>query len=160
MTVRARDQAHDDEPAPRGAAIFSRRQLARQQTATERFVAFVLLLVSFAGVIIFGGGGAAAWLALTPNAIGAVTAFVVQCVCTRVQWVYALQRWRSPGWLVAFGVSTAGTLLGFWPLAHPWLVGLLQLAQLPELSAQIVAGLLLIIGAGLLDYLPEQILTD
>jgi hypothetical protein len=150
----------EKEQQPRGAALFSRKQLARQQTATERFIAFLLLLVSFVGILVFGGGGTAQWLKLQPNVIGTAAALVVQLACTRVQWVFAAQRWRSPWWLLAFGVSTAGTLAGFWPLAHPWLVGALQWAQVPEATAPYIAGGLLIVGAALLDYLPEQILTD
>jgi len=159
MSVRQRDLSQDAEQA-RGAALFSRNALARQQTATERFVAFLLLLVSFIGIILFGGGGAGQWLQFAPSWAGAVSALVVQVVCTRVQWVYAAARWHSPWWLIAFGVSTIGTLLGFWPLAHPALVGVLSWAQVPTASAPLVAGATLIVGAGLLDYLPEQILTS
>jgi hypothetical protein len=144
----------------RGPALFSRKQLARQQTATERFVAFALLAVSWAGVLIFGGGGADAWLARSPLWAGFAAALVTQAICTRVQWVYATQRWRSPWWLVSFGISTTGTLLGFWPLVHPWVTGVLQSAQVPAATAPAFAGAILVFAAAALDYMPEQILTD
>jgi hypothetical protein len=158
-TYRAQEPEPEPEK-PRGPAIFSRKQLARQQTATERFVAFALLAVSWAGVLIFGGGGADAWLARSPLWAGFAAAFVTQAICTRVQWVYAAQRWHSPWWLISFGLSTTGTLLGFWPLVHPWVTGVLQSAQVPAQTAPAFAGALLVLAAGALDYLPEQILTD
>jgi hypothetical protein len=57
-------------------------------------------------------------------------------------------------------VSSSGTLLGFWPLTHSPLSAALQWAQVPAASAPWLAGGLLVIAAGLLDYMPEQILTD
>jgi hypothetical protein len=153
-------RSRDTDETPRGPALFSRRELAKQQTATERFVALLLLLVSFVGIVLFGGGGVARWLALTPNLIGGASALAIQVVCTRVQWVYAAQRWHSPWWLAAFAVSASGTLLGFWPLTHAPVTVVLQWAQVPAATAPWFAGALLVIGAGLLDYLPEQILTD
>jgi hypothetical protein len=163
VAVRSHTPEPDDDDRasrPRGPALFSRRQLARHQTATERFVAFALLALSWVGILIFGGGGIDAWVALAPVWAGFAAAAAVQGVCTRVQWVYAAARWRSPWWLLSFGVSTTGTLLGFWPLAHPWLSGVLQSAQVPADTAPYFAGAALIFLAGMLDYLPEQILTD
>jgi hypothetical protein len=153
-------RTQEEPEKPRGPALFSRKQLARQQTVTERFVAFALLAVSWVGALIFGGGGIGAWLAREPLWAGFAAAIVVQAICTRVQWVYAVQRWGSPWWLVAFAVSTGGTLAGFWPLTHPWLSGMLQSLQVPAQTAPAFAGGLLVLAAGLLDYLPEQILTE
>jgi hypothetical protein len=157
---RAYEPRPQEPQTPRGPALFSRKQLARQQTATERLIAFVLLAFSWLGVLIFGGGGLDNWLARSPLWAGFAAALVTQAICTRVQWVYAAQRWRSPWWLISFGISTIGTLLGFWPLLHPWVTGVLQLAKVPAATAPIFAGVALILGAGLLDYLPEQILTE
>lgn len=159
MAVQSRDEA---PPGVRRnpAALVSRWRLARQQTVAERLIAFALLAVSFVGVLLFGGGGVAQWLAVAPNWIGVGSAFVVQCLCTWVQWTFADLRWRSPWWLLAFGISSAGTLLGFWPLIYDPLINLLQWAQIPATTAPYFAGAILITGAGLLDYLPEQILTD
>lgn len=162
MSVQSRnyDPNEERERARRGTALFSRTALARSQTTTERFVAFLFLALSFIGAVLFGGGGVEAWLQLAPNWVGAGAAFVGQIVCTRIQWTYAARRWRSLWWLLAFAVSTAGTLAGFWPLAHQPVVGVLTWAQVPAPTAVSLAGGLLVIGAGLLDYLPEQILTD
>jgi hypothetical protein len=150
----------DDDRRPRGPALFSRKRLARRQTTTERVIAFALLAVSWAGILIFGGGGIDSWLALTPIWAGFAAAVIVQGVCTWVQWTYAADRWRSPWWLLSFGLSTSGTLAGFWALAHPWLARVLQSAQVPPDTAPYFAGAMLVFFAGLLDYLPEQILTD
>ena len=79
-----------------------------------------------------------------PNAIGAASGFAVQCVCTRVQWIYASRRWGSSWWLIAF-IS---------------IVGALEWARVPAATAPYIAGGPLVIDAGLLDYLPEQFLTD
>jgi hypothetical protein len=138
MAVTSRNPEPDDEDRrPRGPALFSRKKLARQQTTTERLIAFALLAVSWIGVLIFGGGGIDNWLARTPVWAGFAAALVIQAICTRVQWVYAADRWRSP-----------------------WLMGVLQSAQMPAPTAPYFAGAVLIFAAGLLDYLPEQILTD
>jgi hypothetical protein len=160
MAVTSRNPDPDDDRRPRGPALFSRKKLARQQTTTERLIAFALLAVSWIGVLIFGGGGIDNWLARAPIVAGFIAALIIQGICTRVQWVYAADRWRSPWWLLSFGVSSAGTLAGFWPLAHPWLIGVLQSAQVPPQTAPYFAGFVLVFAAGLLDYLPEQILTD
>lgn len=161
MSVHSRnyDPNEEQERARRGSALYSRRELAKGQTTTERFVAFLFLALSFIGATLFGGGGVEAWLKVQPNLIGAGSAFAVQCLCTRIQWIYAAQRWRSPWWLITFGLSTAGTLLGFWGLVHAPVAGALQAAQVPEQTAGIAAGILLTLAAGLLDYIPEQTLT-
>lgn len=154
MSVQSRD-----ERKPR-AALFSRHGLAERQKGTERLIGIFLLVLSFAGGLIFGGGGVDTWLQLAPNLVGVGSSLAVQFLCTRVQWIYSLQRWRSPYWLIAFGISTGLSLLGFWPLLHGPLTGVLQDIDVPNWSAPYIAGVILVIGAGLLDYLPEQILTD
>lgn len=155
MTVRSREV--DDTES--GAALFSRKDLARSQTTSERFVAFALLAISFGGSILFGGGGAESWLARAPNWIGLAAALIAQSLFTRWQWIYALKRWRSLWWLGAFAGSTAMTVAGFWPLTHPYLWAGLQAAQVPAQSAWWLAAVILVVLAGVLDFLPEQILT-
>lgn len=58
------------------SALFKRDDLAKNQTATERFAAGVLMLISFAGSVLFGGGGVESWVKLAPNWIGVMAAFV------------------------------------------------------------------------------------
>lgn len=160
------------------AAIFRRADLATQQSSTERLVAFFLLFLSFIGIMLFGSGGLGAWAALvgaigaalagqqvnwaaaTPLIVGTLSAAAVQVLCTRIQWIYANLRWYSPWWLIAFVISTGGTLLGFWPLVHQPVTAALQWAQVPADTAPWLAGAILCLAAGLLDFLPEQILTD
>lgn len=142
------------------SAIFKRADLARNQTALERFIAGLLLLVSLAGSVLAGGGGVEAWRQLVPSWLGAAAALAVQLVCTWGQWTYAAKRWGSYWWLLAFGASLSMTVAGFWPLAHPSIVALLMWGQVPATTAPYIAGGLLVLLAGVLDYLPEQILTE
>lgn len=142
------------------SALFKRDELARNQTAIERFIAGMLLLVSLAGSVLFGGGGFEAWRHLAPNWLGAAAALAVQILCTWAQWTYAEQRWGSYWWLAAFGVSLALTAAGFWPLAHPQFVAGLIWCQVPATTAPYIAGGLIVVLAGVLDYMPEQILTE
>jgi len=156
--IKSRDYDPKAE-AERGhaAALFSRTRLARQQTGFERFVAVLLLLVSLIGSILAGGGGVARWLALTPIGWGAIAAGIVQCLLSYVQYIYAA-RWRSWQYGGAVLLSSALTIAGYWPLAWPWLVDILEAAQLPTLTAQIVAGLLLGLAALGVDIFPEKTL--
>lgn len=142
------------------AAIFKRHELAQNQVTVERFVASALLLVSVVGSLLYGGGGVSAWRQLAPGWLGASAALALQGLCTWGQWTYADLRWRSAWWLLAFVLSLAMTVAGYWPLVHPWLVGLLRVCEVPETTAPAIAGGLIAFVAGVLDYLPEQILTE
>lgn len=153
-------QAYHNRGHAMGAAIFSRQGMARNQAATERFIAAVLLLASLAGSVLFGGGGVDQWRQLAPNLIGAGAALAGQLVCTWVQWTYAAQRWGSLPWLMSFGASLGMTAAGFWPLTHARVTSYLMWAQVPETTAPYIAGVLIVLLAGFLDYLPEQILTE
>jgi len=146
------------ERAP-GSALWSRRQLARQRPLIERGLAIGLLLVSFVGSGLFGGG-VEAWRSAQPNLIGVLVALTIQAVLSYGQYIYA----DSPGLVygVLILVSTALTLAGYWPLVHPWLSAVLTSAVAggaAEPYAPWLAGALLILVAGLVDVAPERILV-
>lgn len=149
-----------DDEERRGAALFSRRRLARQQTYLEQFTAWLLLLISFVGSVLLGGGGVAAWVAWAPNLWLAGSALALQGWLTYVQWVYALHGWSSWRYSAAVIVSSAMTAGGYWGLAHPWMTGLLTSWQVPPANAPYIAGGLVIVAAGLIDVYPERTLTE
>lgn len=157
MSVRSRELG-DEAERPRGPALFSGAKLARQQSGFERFVAVLLLLVSLAGSVLAGGGGVSRWLELSPIWWGAGAALVVQALLSYVQWIYAAT-WKRWQYLGAVLVSSALTIIGYWPLAHPWLVSVLQSAQVPALTAQVLGGVLLAVAAMGADVFPEKTLV-
>jgi len=159
MAVKAREEQPDREEAPRRAALFSRRRLARQQTGFEQFVAWLLLIISFVGSALLDGGGVDAWVRWQPNLWIAGAALALQGVLTYVQWIYAEQGRQSWQYLLAVLVSSALTAGGYWQLAHPWGVQLLARWQVPSANAPYVAGGLIILTALLIDIFPEQTLT-
>jgi hypothetical protein len=160
MAVTAREeQPERDEVAPRRAALFSRRRLARQQTAFEQFVAWLLLIISFVGSVLLGGGGVEAWVRWQPNLWIAGAALAFQGVLTYVQWIYAERGWQAWQYLAAVLVSSALTAAGYWQLVHPWGVKLLTGWQVPAANAPYFAGGLIIVAALLIDIFPEQTLT-
>jgi len=160
MAVKAREeQPERDEERPRRAALFSRKRLARQQTGFEQFVAWLLLIISFVGSLLLGGGGVSAWVAWRPNLWLAGAALALQGVLTYVQWIYAERGWRAWQYLAAVLVSSALTAGGYWQLVHPWGVGLLAGWQVPASNAPYLAGGLIALAALLIDIFPEQTLT-
>jgi hypothetical protein len=159
MTVTSKEVRADDHDDLRGAALFSRKRLARQQTGFERFAAALLILISFVGSVLFGGGGVGAWRQLAPLWWGAGAALAIQGLCTWSQWIYSLQSWRSWKYDLAVVVSTGMTLAGFWGLLHPPLTTLLASWQVPAANAPYFAGGLLALVAGAIDIYPEKSLT-
>lgn len=161
MAVSQREEAQEAQEARRGrgTAIISRARLARQQTALEQVTAVLLLLLSLAGSLLAGGGGVEAWLSGRPAAWPAVAAGVVQFGLTAVQWIYAAQGWRSWRYLAAVAGSSALTLVGFWPLAWPWLTAVALWLQVPSANAPAVAGGALVLASVALDIWPERTLT-
>lgn len=160
MAVKVRDeQATSDDTQPRRAALFSRRRLARQQTSFEQFVAWLLLIISFVGSVLLGGGGVEAWVRWQPNLWIAGAALAFQGVLTYVQWIYAERGMQAWQYVSAVLVSSALTAGGYWQLAHPWGVTLLVGWQVPAANAPSFAGGLIIVAALLIDIFPEQTLT-
>lgn len=135
MAVKAREDQPEREDAPRGAALFSRRRLARQQTAFEQFVAWLLLIISFVGSALLGGGGVDAWVRWQPNLWIAGATLALQGVLTYVQWIYAEQGGQAWQYLAAVLVSSALTAGGYWQPVHPWGVQLLANWQVPASNA-------------------------
>lgn len=159
-----------DEPPPRrrsSAALFKRGTFTRQQTGVRRFLAVSLFLLSVAGAVIWGGGGPAQWAAFQPLIWGIIGALVLQGLTTYGQWVFGGPGWAwlNPLYLVCWGISTATTVLGYWPLVHPWLSGRIQAAfggpatTLGYYAPWLASGIIVIVAAGL-DWLPEQTLLD
>jgi hypothetical protein len=160
MTVKAREEHADrDEASPRGAALFSRRRLAQQQTAFEQFVAWLLLIISFVGSVLLGGGGVEAWVRWQPNLWLAGAALAFQGVLTYVPWIYAERGWQAWPYVATVLVSSALTAGGYWQLVHPWGVRLLAGWQVLAANAPYFAGGLIIVAALLIDIFPEQTLT-
>jgi hypothetical protein len=156
MSVRSHNV--EAEEKRRGPAIFSARRLARQQTGLEQFAAIMLLLVSVVGSVLAGGGGVARWAELRPIVWSAIAAGVLQGVLSYVQYTYCL-RWASWQYLGSLVLSSALTIAGYWPLAHPWLVGLLEWAKVPAGPAPYWAAALLIVVALGVDLFPERTLV-
>lgn len=169
------DQDRDDDtPAHKGApkaerrrnptALFRRSAFARQQNGAKRFLAILLFLVSVAGAVIWGGGGPAAWAALTPLWWGVVGALVLQGVMTYGQWVFGGPGWWNPLYLLSWGVSTLTTVLGYWPLVFDWLTTRVRAVAGAESTAGYyapwIAGAIIVAVAAGLDWLPEQTLLD
>jgi hypothetical protein len=152
-------RAQEPEPEKsRGPAIFSARRLARQQTGVERFAAILLLIVSLIGSVLAGGGGVERWLVLRPVLWSATAAGVLQLVLSYVQYTYCI-RWTSWQYLGAVLLSTTLTLIGYWPLAHPWMVDVLEWVRVPSVTAPYWASALLIIAAVGIDLFPERTLV-
>jgi len=156
MAVTSREEK---EPR-RKSAIFSRSALARRQPTVMRGLALGLFGVSLSGSVIWGGGGLAAWLSLTPNVPGLLATLAAQAVCSGVQWVFAHDPW-NPYYLAALAVSSATTTLGFWPLVHPGLSSVIQSqgGAVWTFYGPYIAGVLIILGAIIADIYPERVLT-
>lgn len=144
------------------ASIVSRATLARRQPMIQRLLALLIFGVSLVGALLWGGGGAERWLALSPLWIGVIATFVVQAICTGVQWVFCSD-WYNPYYLIALGVSTLTTVLGYWPLTHGALSAMIeQMAGEAAVGyyAGWIAGAVITLAAILTDILPEKILTS
>lgn len=161
MAVTSHDpnERRDQDDRPRGPAVFSRRRLARQQVTFEQIVAWALLIVSFVGSVLLGGGGVEAWVARTPILWLAAAALALQAVLTYAQWIYAAQGWHAWQYVGAVLLSSAMTAGGYWQLAQPWLAGVLIGWQVPAAYAPYAAGGAIIVAALLIDVFPEQTLT-
>lgn len=147
------------------AALFRRASFNRQQHGARRFLAVLLALLSLAGAVIWGGGGPEAWARLAPLWWGVIGAIVLQVALTYGQWVFGGPGWWNPLYVGCWGASTLTTVLGYWPLVHPWLTGqILALSDGPTsllgYYAPHLAGGIIVALAALFDWLPEQTLLD
>jgi hypothetical protein len=154
---------HSPVPTRRGAALFRRASFARQQSAVRRGLAVGLVLISVGGAVLWGGGGVEAWRSLSPTWWGVVGALALQLACTLGQWVFGGPSWWNPLYLLALCASTLTTVLGYWPLTHPWLTA--QIAALTAGGAAAyyapwIAGGIIAAAAVSADWLPEQVLLD
>lgn len=148
------------EPEPerrasyKDSAVVSRARLRRQRGAIERYSAIVLLFVSFAGTIAALSGG---WAALfsDPHITPIVGGLVTQAVLTHLQWHYFDKPHISRPSRVADAVLTA---LGYGPLLHTGLMGILATRGIPEpwYAAWAIIGL----ASYLLAWYPESRLVD
>lgn len=110
------------------SAVVDRATLRRQRGTIERYSAFVLLFVSFAGTIAAFAGGWSALIA-APRIAPIVGGVVVQALLTHLQWHYFDQPHISRPARVADAILTA---LGYGPLLHAGLLSGLAGRGVPE----------------------------
>lgn len=141
-------------------AILRRDAVARLRVPLERGLAVFLLLISFSGAMLWGGGGLNAWLTWQINIYGAAAAFVIQGLCTTFQYAYAKDWYKSLRWWIVLGISTTTTVLGYLPITEPYITNkLLELGIVAE-SAPIFSTAIIIVLAALIDFFPEHMLLD
>lgn len=166
MAVYSREIPDDDQPPGprRSPALFRRAAFHRQQTNARRTLALVLVLVSVTGALLWGGGGSAPWLALSPNWWGVAGALALQGLLTWGQWVFGGPTWWNPPYLLCLGGSAATTVAGYWPLMHKPFTGWIAAQAGAETSlayyAPWLAGGIIVAAALYADWLPEQELLD
>jgi len=136
-------------------ALFRRPDFNQHQPTVERGVAIFLLILSWLGTLLWGGGGWEAWSVIQPYPPGLTLGLVLQGICTGIQWVYS-NRWGSLWYLGSVLASTSSTVAGYFPLV---LLGLPLLGYQPTGTAWWVTLGLTIIAGLLLDILPERILV-
>lgn len=141
------------------SAIVSRATLRRQRGAIERYTAWVVLLISFAGtVVVFAGGWPAfiaSWQALRPSIAAHVGGIAVQALLTYLQWHYYDVRGIS--W-TARVFDAATTALGYGPLFAPWLIEQLAVRDIPA-PFYVAWGIIGLVSYGIAWY-PESRLVD
>ena len=139
------------------SAIVSRATLDRQRGAFERFAAFALLLLSFAGTVAALSGG---WTALrtAPRLAPIVGGIGLQLALTATEYWYGAGRghWR---YRVALCVDAALTTVGYGPLFVPWIAPYLAARGAGEL-ALVLAWALVGVAALALAWWPEKTLID
>ena len=136
------------------SAVIDRATLRRQRGAIERYSAFVLLFVSFAGTIAALSGGWPALIA-APRIAPIVGGIVAQAILTHLQWHYFDQPHISRPSRVADAVLTA---LGYGPLVQAGLMAWIASHSVPEpwyAAWAIIGGV-----SYLLAWYPESRLVD
>jgi hypothetical protein len=141
------------------SAIVSRDRLRAQRSGIERAMAWLVLLVSFAGSIAALHGGFAPLIAsvvLGPLNLGALLGGVlIQALLTFLEWYY-FDRW-SIAW-GARGLDTALTAIGYGPLFVPPLLALLASRNAPS-PLLLAWGIIVLVSFGV-AYFPESRLVD
>lgn len=110
-------------------ALFRRPDFNQHQPTVERGVAIFLLILSWLGTLLWGGGGWEAWSVIQPYPPGLTLGLVLQGICTGIQWVYS-NRWGSlwarstrqkRGRLVPFphSLQPVGRLVSQLPISSP-----------------------------------------
>lgn len=129
-------------------------ELAKAQPVVENTAAIIILGVSIVGSLLWGAGG---WERLRNGEgdwVGLVAALCLQLLCSGVQYIYA-ERVFSPQYLASLGLSSATTVMGYWPLTSPILSAWIA----PVIPAPLVVwatGALLTLIAVLADTIPER----
>lgn len=141
--------------ATQKSALFRKASFIRLQPSVERAVALFLLVLSWLGTLLLGGGGWEAWSVLQPSLVGLALGTVIQMICTGVQWIYS-DRWLSKGYVLTVLVSAGSTTAGYFPLV---LLGLPLIGLQPTGGAWWGTLALTIIVSLVLDILPERILV-
>lgn len=135
------------------SSIIRSSTIERWQPTLERFIGGALLGLSIAGTVaVFNGGWG------QPTLAPFVWGVSVQALTTLVEWMYRRRRW-SWQYATALLIDTGFSVGGYVTIAHAPLVRVLDRA-LPLLAAQVGAGVLLLVAAAFLAYIPERILVS
>jgi hypothetical protein len=135
-------------------AMVSRTVFTQHRTNTQRALAISLFVGSVSGAAIWGGGGIAAWVALTPNLVGLGFALALQVALSWAQLIYS-DRPKSVPYIGSLLISSSMTLAGYIPLV---LVGLAS-ASIPAWSFWgVVALVATVVACALADIVPERTL--
>lgn len=124
---------------------------------TVRWTSLIVLAVSFIGAIMaFNGRWPTSWRVWEQVSIIALAAGVLlQGFCTLMEWANRKKR-LSPQYLGPLLVDIGSTYIGFAPLLVPLFRRALTRATLPDLAAEVVAHLGVVLLAWWFAYYPEQ----
>jgi len=107
--------------AKRPGAIVKRSQMRKARGWFERLMAIAVLLLSMFGSVLAWSGGFVKFAATPFNPIAWGLGFLSQIALTAVQWMYRAQGFAHPMYLISLGIDVVLTILGFGPIAAPWL---------------------------------------
>lgn len=145
----------------RPGAIVKRSQVRKARGGFERLTAIGVLLLSLLGSVLTWAGGFVKFAANPLNPIAWGLGFLSQLLLTGVQWMYRAQGFAHPAYLISLGIDVVLTMLGFGPIAAPWLAArILEWGWLAPEGASIAAWLLVAIVAFAMAWYPEDRLVD
>ena len=142
---------------PKSPAIVRAETVEEIARHTVRWTSLGVLAISFIGAIMaFNGSWPTSWRVWEQVSLLAIIAgIVLQGFCTLMEWANRKRR-GSPQYLGPLVLDIGSTYIGFAPLLVPVFQRGLERATLPQLVAQIVAHLAVVILAWWFAYYPEQ----
>lgn len=147
--------------AKRPGAIVKRSQMRKARGWFERLMAIGVLLLSLFGSVLAWAGGFVKFAAAPLNPIAWGLGFLSQLALTTVQWMYRAQGFTHPMYLISLGIDVVLTILGFGPIAAPWLAArIVENGWLTPDGAAIAAWLFVAIVAFAMAWYPEDRLVD